>query len=183
MTSLTLLMIVEDEFQITHTYVKELWGQLVTRVGGDPESMLKLSDTLHVQPCQTNVVDSWWRTHNQSYQFNAKHHFVKSDIGIAHLRRGRPVMNHKPRLRWRDSCSDLLYAKTSFTAGDFDFITDRSFEKGETRKRFTIWTPWWRSDSFVYERFRCVHWWCNQLKQLMLVIASSTEVTPPLRGV
>ena len=31
--------------------------------------------------------------------------------------------------------------------------------------------------------FRCVHWWCNQLKQLMLMIASSTEVTPPLRGV
>ena len=67
MTSLTLLMIVEDEFQITHTYVKELWGQFVARVGGDPESTLKLSDTLHVQPCQTNVVDSWWRTHNQSY--------------------------------------------------------------------------------------------------------------------
>ena len=46
-------------------------------------------------------------------------------------------MNHEPRLCCRDSCSDLLDAKTLFHAGDFDITTDRSFEKGETRRPLT----------------------------------------------
>ena len=28
-----------------------------------------------------------------------------------------------------------------------------------------------------------IHWWCDQLRQLVLMIASSTEATPPRRGV
>ena len=41
--------------------VQKLTGDehlFATRVGGNPESKLKLSDTSHVQPCQDNVVGS-----------------------------------------------------------------------------------------------------------------------------
>ena len=50
---------------------------------------------------------------------------------------GNPEWIISRRLQWRDPWSDLLDAKTLFHASDFDLTTDRSFEKGETRRRFT----------------------------------------------
>ena len=58
-------------------------------------------------------------------------------------------MDHKPRVHCRDPWSDLLYAKTLFHAGDFDIITDRSLEKGETRDDVT-------SDPLDDDRFFCL---------------------------
>ena len=74
-----------------------------------------------------------------------------NDWVVVHLRRGKPG---------KDSWSDLLDAKISFPAGDFDINTDRSFEKGETRKRLTIWPPWWRSVILLTGDFDIVHWSC-----------------------
>ena len=35
----------------------------------------------------------------------------------------------------------------------------------------------------VHRDFEIVHWWCDQSRQLVLMIALCTEATPPLRGV
>ena len=46
--------------------------QFMTRVGGNPESKLKLSDTSHVRPCRWRFYHCCyfrWRAHNQSCRF------------------------------------------------------------------------------------------------------------------
>ena len=116
-----------------------------TRIGGNPKMLQEFkqhltSETTYSCTCRCHIMSPFptqtliwflgrflrrrklvedWRFVLTHVDCMSRWFFVKQDVVIAHLRRGKPGMNHKPRLRWRDSWSDLLYAKTLLTAGDF----------------------------------------------------------------